>query len=175
VFQHGASFSAATFVEGGADLSGTTLKGNHACFNGTNFTKSGASFNQATFEYGAAFGWATFERSASFIGSTLAQTAGFSETTFTLTADFREAKFIGEAKFRETTFRRDNDRLPGPVFSLAEFSHRETAVFYKTYLGQALFHNCDVSKVMFSSVDWRKRKRDGKRMVFEEIVDLTVR
>jgi hypothetical protein len=39
-------------------------------------------------------------------------------------------------------------------------------------LGQALFHNCDDSQVNFSLVEWRQRKGSGKRMVFEEIVDL---
>ncbi len=44
-------------------------------------------------------------------------------------------------------------------------------IFYRTYLGQALFTNCDVSKVTFSNVRWRERE-NGKRMVFEEVVDL---
>jgi len=62
--------------------------------------------------------------------------------------------------------------LPGPVFDLAQFSQPEKIIFYKTYLGQALFHNCDVSKLNFSLVVWRRRRGSGKWKVFEEEVDL---
>ena len=37
------------------------------------------------------------------------------------------------------------------------------------YLGQALFYNCDVSKVKSSCVTWRQRNAIGKRMIFEEV------
>jgi hypothetical protein len=47
----------------------------------------------------------------------------------------------------------------------------ESTFFYKTYLGQALFHNCDVSRLIFSSVRWRTRPNE-KRHLFEESVDL---
>ncbi|MGA8274057.1 MAG: hypothetical protein WB919_21020, partial [Candidatus Sulfotelmatobacter sp.] len=40
---------------------------------------------------------------------------------------------------------------------------------------QALFHNCNVSKLNFSSVEWRRRKNGGKRMLFEEIVALNAK
>ena len=39
------------------------------------------------------------------------------------------------------------------------------------YLGSALFHDCDVSKFVFSDVRWRKRG-NGKKMVLDEIVEL---
>jgi hypothetical protein len=87
-------------------------------------------------------------------------------------ADFTYAEFLGAAEFDRTKFRQDSQLLPGPTFSWAEFTHPECVVFYKTYLGQALFHNCDVSEVKFSSVEWRQRASTGKRMVFEEKVDL---
>ena len=100
------------------------------------------------------------------------QDADFTGATFIQEADFQGVKFLASADFRETNFRKDDKLLPGPVFSLAEFSHPEAVVFYKTYLGQALFHNCDVSGVTFSSVEWRRRKGGGRHMLFEEEVYL---
>ncbi len=160
----------------------------YTSFIGTTFMQN-AHFTKATFMQNAPFGWATFTQNAHFDGATFTQNADFDTTTFTRDAYFgwatftqeaifREAKFLGSTVFRETKFggeykdgkERAPQFLPGPVFSLAEFSQPEKILFYKTYLGQALFHNCDVSKVTFSSVEWRER--EGKRMVFEEEVDL---
>ena len=62
------------------------------------------------------------------------------------TADFSAATFKDRAEFRETIFREDASAEPGPIFSLARFEKPELVLFYKTYLGQALFHNCDVSR-----------------------------
>ena len=57
-----------------------------------------------------------------------------------------------------------------PVFSLARFEKPERVTFYKTWLGQTLFVNCDVSNLGFSDVEWG---RDGKRVsLFEERVAL---
>jgi hypothetical protein len=64
-----------------------------------------------------------------------------------------------------------NDK-PGPVFSRAKFLRPEDVVFYRTYLGQALFHFCDVTRINFSDVAWRNRRKHGKRMAFEEEVGL---
>jgi hypothetical protein len=50
---------------------------------------------------------------------------------------------------------------------LARFAKPKLVVFYDTYLGQALFHNCDVSEFLFTNVRWRQRD-NGKRMVFDE-------
>jgi hypothetical protein len=37
-------------------------------------------------------------------------------------------------------------------------------------MGHALFHNCDVSRFVFSNVRWRERDGSQKQMVFEEII-----
>src|SRR5207249_1380135 len=86
--------------------------------------------------------------------------------------DFSQAKFLEAAEFCKTEFRRDHELLPGLVFSLNYFRRPDAVIFHRTYLGQALFHNCDVSRLTFSSVEWRTRKRSSKRMLFEEEVEL---
>ncbi|HEV1993977.1 MAG TPA: hypothetical protein VGR03_06590 [Candidatus Acidoferrum sp.] len=129
-------------------------------------------FSLATFTRYASFSGATFTQDANFFRATFTRDAIFFGATFTQKTRFLRAKFLGSAEFRRTHFRLDQELFPGPIFSLAEFSQLEAVIFYKTYLGQALFHNCDVSRVNFSSVEWRKRKGSGKSMVFEEEVDL---
>jgi hypothetical protein len=75
-----------------------------------------------------------------------------------------------ETKFRHDTDGRDDQ--PGPVFTSTKFAKPGEITFYRTYLGQALFHLSDVSQVNFSAVTWRERRRSKKRMVFEENADL---
>ena len=149
-----------------------------AYFYHVTFTQA-ADFCRARFMQDANFSHATFAQVADFLGTEFTQEANFEEATFAREVRFDQAKFLVSAAFRETVFRGDkelgsetDDTLQGPVFSLAQFSHPEAIVFYKTYLGQALFLNCDVSGVTFSSVTWRKRNRGGKSMVLEEEVSL---
>lgn len=168
-FEHLARFREATFRQAahfdhaefrqGADMRGTKFR-DHAQFTASRFSQSTRFISPV------------FEKQADFSGVTFLQDVEFVHTRFSDLADFTRAKFLGAAQFREVNFRRDEQRVPGPVFSLAEFSRPEAAVFYKTYLGQALFHNCDVSKTVFSSVEWRRREGSGKQMIFEEEVDL---
>jgi uncharacterized protein YjbI with pentapeptide repeats len=167
-FAHGANFFGATFEQLAAFNQGMFGSGaefshaiffDHAFFIGTKF-KGHARFEAATFTQGAHLSGATFAQDANFTGATFRQTADFSEATF-------KERVI----FRETVFRGDASAEPGPVFSLARFEEPELVLFYKTYLGQALFHNCDVSQFVFSTVRWRQRP-NGKRMVLEEARDL---
>jgi uncharacterized protein YjbI with pentapeptide repeats len=171
-FTHKADFSGATFTLNAYFRYATfTHKADFSC---TTFTHK-ADFPCATFMQKADFLCATFTQDAYFGNATFMQVADFSKTTFALAAVFQEAKFAGPAGFRETKFRKDEELLAGPIFSLTEFSRPEAIVFYKTYLGQALFHNCDVSKLTFSSVQWRQRGQRGKRMVFDEEVSTEYR
>lgn len=142
-----------------------------ANFSDAKFTQK-ADFGSAMFSKKAYFRWATFTQDANFTGATFTREADFTNTIFGQRASFEGAKFHGAAQFRESDFRQDSELFPGPVFSLAEFLEPRSVVFHKTNLGQALFHNCDVTKMNFSSVEWRKRKSSGKRMVFEEVVEL---
>jgi hypothetical protein len=91
----------------------------------------------------------------------------FIATIFERKADFRNVTFSERAEFRQTRFREDGVAEPGPVFSLARFDKPNLVTFYDTYLGQALFHNCDASEFLFTNVRWRQRD-NGKRMVFDE-------
>jgi uncharacterized protein YjbI with pentapeptide repeats len=131
-----------------------------------------ARFIRVTFADAADFGGATFSGTAYFWKARFAGDANFYKATFMRFAFFREVKFLQRAEFRHTTFRNDATELPGPSFPGAEFAQPEKVVFYKTYLGQALFYSCDVSKVTFSSVDWRLRKGTKVRKVFDEDVDV---
>jgi uncharacterized protein YjbI with pentapeptide repeats len=180
-------FGEATFTQD-ADFSNVTFTAD-ANFIEAKFERN-ADFRRAMFEQSADFDVAAFSKNAYFRGACFKKNADFKGATFTQYVDFSlasffqlsvfwGARFFGAAEFRETFFRgckdekaKGDDCIPGPSFSLAEFSQPEKVVFYKTYLGQALFHNSDVSKLRFSSVKWRKRNRNGKRMVFEEEVDL---
>ena len=182
------------FVFANANYEGREFKA-HCAFVDAKFThnanfgraafRQNADFMEATFTQEADFTDATFKRDANFTDAIFMQKVKFRRATFTRYAHFRwttltgevsfeEAKFFGGAGFRETKFRQDKELFSGPVFSLAEFSRPEAIVFYKTYLGQALLYNCDVSKLVFSSVEWRRRKngqkRTGRWMVFEEEV-----
>jgi uncharacterized protein YjbI with pentapeptide repeats len=171
-------FSRATFAHD-ADFRGATFR-QRVSFIASTFTRKAgfweavfggeASFS-CRFTRDAGFSGAVFRQDVRFEFSTFREDAIFNRVAFEQAAYFRRATFLGSAEFRETRFRGGEERLPGPVFSLAEFSRPESIIFYKTYLGQALFYNCDVSQVSFSSVEWRRRK-SGKRMVFEEVASL---
>lgn len=182
-FTQDATFFNATFTQGADFFNATFTRG--AFFNDTTFTTK-ADFRGATFTQGVYFVKATFTQDAYFAGATFAQGSSFAVVTFTqradfswatLThdADFQGAVFRGEVHFRETVFRHDETQEAGPIFAHARFEKPEAVTFSKTYLGQALFHNCDVSKFVFTDVRWRRRERGiwresgtGKRMVFEE-------
>jgi hypothetical protein len=72
--------------------------------------------------------------------------------------------------FRETQFLGD-PAVPSAIFTSTRLEKPDTVIFDNTYLDCALFHKCDVSKFAFSEVRWRRRK-NGKCMVFDEVVDL---
>jgi uncharacterized protein YjbI with pentapeptide repeats len=181
-FAQDAEFFETTFTQG-ANFSYATFKGN-VTFQNAEFTQN-ANFYGATFTQDAYFACARFMRDATFTDAkfaqkahfplaTFGQYAGFTETTFAGTVDFRRARLAGIAHFRETKFRQDTQskgREPSPLFSEAAFEEPESVTFYKTDLGRALFHNCDVSRMNFSDVSWRKRT-NRKRMVFDEAVDV---
>lgn len=162
-------FSGVTFAEG-ASFFATKFE-RSASFSRATFLKE-ANFVGAKFNEKAIFVNASFEEAARFEKVVFKRTVSFDEARFDALADFSYTRFAGGGDFRGTTFRSDAEALPGPVFSLAEFCVPEAVVFYKTYLGQAVFHNCDVSKVIFSSVEWRERRGNHKRMLFEEEIDL---
>ncbi|MBI3894724.1 MAG: pentapeptide repeat-containing protein [Acidobacteria bacterium] len=152
-----------------------------ALFTSSNFSQevnfTGAIFIQAadfmgvTFAQEAIFAEATFTRGAFFFGATFTREVYFTAARFPEFADFRAATFLSGAWYKETKFRKDVEQI-GAVFDSARFEKPEKVRFYKTHLEQALFHNCDVSRVDFSNVEWRRRPGNQKRMLFEEVVSL---
>jgi uncharacterized protein YjbI with pentapeptide repeats len=163
-FTHGADFFRAKFTQIAQFLGATFTQA--AVFSKAVFTQT-ANFSAANFKQAVYFFKAAFTQAANFREATFTQDADFTEAKFEKEANFRWAMFKGRAEFRETLFREDGSALPGLVFGLARFGKPELVLFYQTYLGQALFHNCDVTKFTFWNVRWRRRG-NGKSMVFEE-------
>jgi len=169
VFNKSADFGSARFMNVAYFMKQTFTQ--VVYFSGVTFTQD-AYFSGTKFAEEANFAKATFDTNAGFDGAAFMKKADFSGSKFALLADFSHARFLGAVEFQETGFRRDDEGIPGPVFCSAELEKPDAVVFYKTYLGQALFNNCDVSKVAFLMVEWRERKGNRKRMVFEEEMDL---
>ncbi|MBI2819824.1 MAG: pentapeptide repeat-containing protein [Acidobacteria bacterium] len=155
-FSQQANFSEATFAQ-------------EADFFETTFTQ-GTSFGGARFTQGASFLWARFMQKANFFEAAFTQRANFTGAKLDKEADFRVATFGTDAWFRETKFRNDGQGI-GPVFSQALFEKPERVEFYQAYLGQALFHNCDVSKFVFSNVSCDRLTGVGNRHTIQSFCE----
>jgi uncharacterized protein YjbI with pentapeptide repeats len=166
-FTHTVRFCGANF-RGGADFFGATFL-QDVTFEGATFVGY-TDFGYATFTQRANFSIAKFTEDACFGSATFTRNVDFEGTIFAQEARFFEADFFEAVKFRETRFLQKAERIPGPIFVGAAFFKPELVVFSKTNLSHALFHNCDVTKVIFSSVTWAQRPGSRKRMVFEELV-----
>jgi len=164
VFTQVADFTRATFTQV-ADFSRATFT-RDADFSGARFCRD-AYFNWAVFTHNVYFNLTRGVRAGIRYQNGLAERFPLIATIFEQKADFRDVTFSERAEFRQTQFREDGAAEPGSVFSLARFAKPKLVVFYDTYLGQALFHNCDVSEFRFTNVRWRQRD-NGKRMVFDE-------
>jgi uncharacterized protein YjbI with pentapeptide repeats len=151
-----------------ADFSGAIFS-QHAFFRDAVFEDE-ANFGRAEFMGETSFSHAEF-KDAFFRLTNFGQRADFTKTTFLQCADFLGTKFCESVQFMETRFRRDSKFIWGPRFVLSQFVHPESVIFFRTYLGQALFYNCNISGVNFSSAEWAARV-NGKWMLFEEIVDI---
>jgi uncharacterized protein YjbI with pentapeptide repeats len=167
-FRADALLSGATF-DGYADLAATKFAG-RAEFDDAKF-RGVLDLHDASFDGFVNFCLAECAQAAKFAGARFSGGSDFSLAEFCRIADFYRARFDGPAEFRETRFREDKGDEPGAVFVLTTFAKPKHVVFYKTHVGQALFHNCDVSELVFSNVRWRQRS-NGKRMVLEESVRL---
>jgi hypothetical protein len=191
-FEEGAGFDEATFTKG-ALFSGSTFTQDAdfyeaifvetATFSEATFAQS-ADFFETTFRQFADFSDASFAQDADFVQATFARDADFAGVTFTKTAIFRNTKFYGasnwresrffdQAEFRGTEFRLRVKGRPSAVFALAKFTKPGEIVFDEVDLSRALFHNCDVSQVWFtSSVQWAKRENNHGLAVFDETIPL---
>jgi uncharacterized protein YjbI with pentapeptide repeats len=134
--------------------------------------KQNVYFSRANFMQGAEFGNATFAQEADFSEATFAQ-ARFADATFQGTANWQGSRFLDQAEFRSAKFDPQVEGAPSAVFALAKFSKPSEIVFDDVDLSRALFHNCDVSQVCFtSSVRWAQREGNHGLAVFEETIDL---
>jgi uncharacterized protein YjbI with pentapeptide repeats len=187
-FMRGANFTTATFMqsvwffdcvfpeEAPAEFEAVEFK-DFVNFIGTEFGQ-GANFSSATFKDHAAFNNAIFRRDSDFRWVSFEETVDFGNTQFHEQVDFTNASFLKRVQFQQTAFRGDprlkqsDSLLPGAVFSGAFFANPELVQFSGCYLGNALFHNCDVTTFWFSNVTWRERRRSRKRIVFDEVAAL---
>jgi uncharacterized protein YjbI with pentapeptide repeats len=158
IFDQVVDFTRATF-EQGAPFPGATFRQN-------------ADFTLATFTKEASFKYATFEQDASFPGATFTESADFEETGFRGTVRWGACRFLESAIFRRAEFAPEHYGMPSAVFAVASLSYPQKIIFDDVDLSHALFHNCDVSEVWFtSSVRWAKRGSNGVA-VFDESVPL---
>jgi uncharacterized protein YjbI with pentapeptide repeats len=158
-FTQDAIFSEATFAQN-ADFWNTTFAQN-------------AVFYKATFSQDANFNGATFEKDAAFGEATFTQAVHFVNTVFHRTAIWDGSRFLDRAEFRRTKFLLKNAIQPNAVFTLAIFSKPGEIVFDDVNLSHALFYDCDVSQLWFtSSAHWDTRKNKRGFAVFEETIPL---
>ena len=179
-FDENANFSRARFSEG-CEFAGAVFL-DRSQFDSVIFMKE-AGFNEVTFlgeagfvlsrfEGTAEFARATFEEDVNFSLGRFSQAANYSEAQFLRSAIFSVTEFCGPVRFRKTVFREDKGAEPGPLFVDAHFEKPEAVVFYRVYLGQALFYGCKISDFDLWRVGWRRRSSNGKLMLFEEVVNL---
>jgi hypothetical protein len=166
-FKKQAKFKSTKFMQD-TFFSDTTFERN-AYFQGAHF-KQDANFNEVIFSQDADFNHAVFEMQTFFTESTtFSQTALFADTEFNGTVHWQGALFFNRAEFRRTRFEPHDKDMPSAVFALARFSKPGEVVFDDIDLSRALFHNCDVSQVWFtSSVKWAMREGSRGLAVFDE-------
>jgi hypothetical protein len=165
-FTQDAFFYSATFIQG-ADFSEAAFTQNVGFYRAT-FTQN-AHFDGAIFTQNAYFNGAIYAQNAHFDRATFMQIAEFTLTEFYGTVDLRECRFLDQANFRHTKFLPKESKMPSADFSLAKFAKPGEIVFEDVDLSRALFLNCDVSAVWFtSSVTWARRTGYRGLAVFEE-------
>jgi hypothetical protein len=169
-FTHDASFAHAVFEQLASFTQATFTQ--EANFNGAMFRQN-AHLLLTVFRQEAHFIDTTFRMSADFPLATFTQATRFANTHFLGMANWKRSRFLDQAEFRCTKFEPQVEGEPSAVFALAKFSKPSEIVFDDVDLSRALFHDCDVSEVWFSSsVGWAKREGDRGLKVFEETIDL---
>ena len=180
VFTQKADFCHAAFQQEADFFNVTFLE--KAYFSNAVFTKyadfSSATFNAKTYFSGSTFtGKATFssvafKRNVDFYDATFTGDANFGRTEFHGVSTWENATFLEGAEFRRTKFDPQVAGEPGAVFAMVRFTKPNEVIFEHVDLSRALFQNCDVTELRFtSSVDWgRQGKRRG--VIFEEVIPL---
>ena len=169
-FKRNASFFSTSFARGASFLNATFAQ--NADFWNTTFAKD-SNFCEATFTQNAEFFRAAFTENTDFRQATLTQAAGFVYTEFHGMVNWRRSRFLDRADFRHTRFEPKIAGHPSVMFARSNFSKPGEVVFDDVDLSRALFRDCDVSQVWFtSSVRWGKRENNRGLTIFEETIDL---
>ncbi len=171
-FTQNANFREVTFTMDANFIAATFTQNAH--FGKATFMKR-ADFTEATFTKRAYFSAATFAgtQGADFGVATFAQAASFIETKFFGTAVWAGSQFLENVEFRSTKFLQKVAGAPSAVFALAHFEKPGRVTFDDVDLGRALFHNCDVGEVRFtSSARWRGEGGNREFQIFEETIPL---
>ena len=169
-FRQDAYFGHATFTQDASFLNANFTQ--RVGFTDATFTRK-ADFTLATFTQDAYFRSATFKQGSNFSPATFTQKADFEQTKFYGTANWASNKFHDQAEFRHTVFEPRNPGTPSAVFSLTKFAKPGEVVFDDVDLSRTLFHNCDISQVLFTpSVHWARRPPKRGLAVFEETIPL---
>jgi uncharacterized protein YjbI with pentapeptide repeats len=179
-FKQTAQFGTATFIQD-ALFSGASFMQN-AVFFRARFKDSfffEAAFTEAplfvggTFTGELNFNHAAFSRGANFSFATFKGRTRFLRAEFHGTANWEGGRFFDRAEFRQTKFEPTDEGEPSIVLALASFSKPGEIVFDDVDLSRALFHDCDVSQVWFtSSVRWGRRDDESGLAVIEETIPL---
>ncbi len=163
------------------NLTGQTIEA-ECVFHYATFSE-GAYFNKAIFKQKADFTNAYFAQRAFFSGTSFMQDTYFDSASFTCevhfvgsefseTVEWKNSVFSENAEFRHTKFLCQSEQKPSTVFALANFAQQGKIVFDDVDLSRALFHNCNVSEIWFtSSVNWGQR-HGRKAIIFEETIPL---
>ena len=136
-----------------------------------------ACFHRAEFHHKADFHGTEFHHKADFSDAEFHQEADFSFASFYHNTYFDHAEFNGKTLFIGTTLIFSTDDyikdkgiyggLEYISFRDARFSKSSEVFFDGVYLGRVSFINCNIERVNFRNVIWRK-ERGGRYVVFDE-------
>jgi uncharacterized protein YjbI with pentapeptide repeats len=152
-----------------ADFIGATFC-QDANFRGAQFEK--ADFTQANFTHADFSGLAVFFGHASFGDATFTKDADFSDANFCHGVSFRNARFSDAFKFWRAILTHNLRDAWELDYSGVKIEQPGNVEFYKVDLRRALFYHTDVSKIVFTLVEWPDRRQPGRKRLFEEVVDL---
>ncbi|RLF01405.1 MAG: hypothetical protein DRJ59_06110 [Thermoprotei archaeon] len=162
-FHQGADFSDAEFHQKAYFFFTEFRQG--AYFSGTEFHEE-AYFRGAEFHQGADFSDAEFHQKAYFFFTEFHQKAYFSGTEFNGRTMFIYTRLI----FSTYDYIKDEGIYGGfkyISFRDARFLKPSEVFFDHVYLGRVSFINCNIERVNFKNVIWRKEK-GGRYVVFDE-------
>jgi len=155
-FHEGAFFQGATFC-GSVDFSFAEFS-KDALFGDAEFSSLGY-FRGASFAGKTEFDCCVFHSNALFQDANFKGPATFDRTRILGRSTFSCATLCSRLTFRRVSLRRDFSSIPTINFTSVRIDNPESVEFRETDLGQAIFHNTDVSRIDFTQVSWFDRGR----------------